>query len=81
MKGKIVSVFLCFALVFCSGICVAYYNTRTYGFDEDAKVFSYDDKKFSMFDYNIYYDDVNDTIEKVKKFIPDKQYILEQNNI
>lgn len=81
MKLKILSVILCFALVFIGGISVAYYNTKTFGFDENAKVFSYDDKKFSLFDYSIYYDDVDSAVEKVRNLMPEKQYLLLQNNI
>lgn len=72
MKGKIISIFLCFAVFFSVGIGVAYYNTRTYGFDEDAKVVSYDEEKFSIMDYSIYYKDINNIISKAKKYVPNE---------
>lgn len=72
MKGKIISIFLCFTLIFGIGIGVAYYNTRTYGFDEDAKVLSYDEEKISFLDYSIYYKDLNDIIDKAKKYVPNE---------
>lgn len=76
MKGKIISIFLCFTLVFGIGISVAYYNTRTYGFDEDAKVLSYDEEKFSILDYDIYYEDINDIIDKAKKYVPKEHHTM-----
>ncbi len=81
MKGKIISIFLCFTLVFGIGIGVAYYNTRTYGFDEDAKVISYDKEKFSILDYDIYYEDINDIIDKAKQYVPKEHHTMKSVSI
>lgn len=81
MKGKITALFLCFSLVFVAGIGIAYYNTRAYGFDEDAKIIAKDDEKISIFDFNIYYDDINNTIEKAKEIIPDRQYTMHYGTV
>ena len=38
MKGKIFVLLLCATIALGTGVSVAYYNTRTFGFDKDAKV-------------------------------------------
>lgn len=59
MKGKITAIFLCFSILFAAGISVAYYNTKTIGFDEDASVVERDDEKITVFDFDIYYNDID----------------------
>lgn len=73
MKGKIFTIFICAAIVLLSGISIAYYNTKTLGFDENAKIFSSDNKKISFLDFNIYYKDVKEITEQLNKYIPENQ--------
>jgi cbb3-type cytochrome oxidase subunit 3 len=72
MKGKIIAIALCFSIVFCCGISIAYYNTKTFGFDEDAKLISKDDDKISIMDYDIYYSDLERIMDKANEIIPDE---------
>lgn len=76
MKGKISALFLCFSIIFVIGIGVAYYNTRAYGFDENTKIITKDDEKISIFDYEIYYEDIDNAVEKAKEIIPKEHYAV-----
>lgn len=57
-----------------AGVSVAYYNTKSFGFDEDAVLFSCDDKSVTVFDYKIYYDDIKKFYIESKQYIPEKAY-------
>lgn len=74
MKGKITAIMLLACIVFTIGTCVAYYNTKSFGFDDDVRLIYGDDEKISIMDFDIYYEDVNEFIENVKEFIPDKSH-------
>ncbi len=73
MKKKIAAIICCAAIVFCAGISVAYYNTKTFGFDENTKIATADDDKITIFDFNIYYNNIDEALKKVQKYVPDKQ--------
>lgn len=70
MKKKIAAIICCAAIVLCAGLSVAYYNTKSFGFDENTKIASADDDKITIFDFDIYYNDVDDALKKVQKYIP-----------
>lgn len=74
MKTKIAAIMLSAMIVLLAGTSVAYYNTKTFAFDEDAKVFSRDDEKFSFMDYNFYYKSLDKFEKMVKIIIPDEHY-------
>ncbi|MGN1123472.1 MAG: hypothetical protein ACI4RR_03950 [Eubacterium sp.] len=76
MKRKIFAIILCATVLFVSGISVAYYNTKTFGFDENAKVFSKDKEKISFLDFEIYYKDVDNFLENAKQYIPDESRVI-----
>lgn len=76
MKKKIFAIILCASVFLVSGISVAYYNTKTFGFDENAKVFSKDKEKISFLDFDIYYKDVEDFIENAKQYMPDESRVI-----
>lgn len=71
MKKKIAAIICCAAVVLCGGLSVAYYNTKSFGFDENTKIASTDDDKITIFDFNIYYNDIDNTLKKVQKYMPD----------
>ncbi len=52
------------------GTSVAYYNTKSLGFDENTKIISKDDEKISVMDFEFYYRDINDFFSKAKKYMP-----------
>ncbi|MCH5316172.1 MAG: hypothetical protein J1E81_09675 [Eubacterium sp.] len=76
MKAKITAIMLSAMIVLLAGTSVAYYNTKTFAFDEDAVVFSRDDEKISFMDYDIYYDSLDNLIKKVKIVMPAEHYCI-----
>ena len=74
MKGKLFLIFLSFGIAFCIGISVSYYNTRSYGFEENVTVFASDEEKIKVLDFEIYYKDIDNyiynTLYKTKDFLP-----------
>ncbi len=56
------------------GASVAYYNTKSFGFDEDTVIFKQEEDGITVFDYKIYYEDLKTYYTKSKKYIPDKTY-------
>ncbi len=71
MKKKIAAIICCAAIALCGGLSVAYYNTKSFGFDENTKIASTDDDKITIFDFNIYYNDIDNALKKVQKYMPD----------
>ena len=71
MKKKVFAIFCCAAIVLGTGLSVAYYNTKSFGFDENTKIASADDDKITIFDFNIYYNDIDNALKKVQKYMPD----------
>lgn len=76
MTKKIIALLCCSTLILLSGLSIAYYNTKSFGFDENAKIFSYDEEKFSVMDFEIYYDDISFFIDEVGKIIPDRSHTV-----
>lgn len=63
-------------LIVSVGASVAYYNTKSFGFDEDAVIFRQEEDGITLFDYKIYYDDVKHIYVETKEYIPDRSYTL-----
>jgi len=61
-------------LIVATGTSVAYYNTKSFGFDEDAVIFQEEEDGFTLFDYKIYYNDVERIYNSSKEYMPDKAY-------
>lgn len=76
MKGKMTAIFLCAAVVLLSGTAIAYYNTKSFGFDENAKIISKDDEKLSFLDFDIYYKDVDSFFVNAGKYLPERPGII-----
>lgn len=72
MKRKIAAIMCCAVIALGVGTSIAYYNTKSFGFDENTKIISYDKEKISFMDFSIYYEDVSDFIDKVSTVIPEK---------
>lgn len=76
MKGKIIALIMSFSLIFCVGIGVAYYNTRSFGFSDDTKIITRDSEKITVLDYDIYYNDIDNFIEKAKEILPEYHFAV-----
>lgn len=70
MKHPVFLLLLCASLSLVAGTSVAYYNTRSFGFDEDASVLTYDDRQVKIFDYEIKYEDLKKLMNEASKRIP-----------
>ena len=75
-KHPIVSIIIVFVLIVSIGSSIAYYNTKSFGFDEDAVIFQQEEDGFTFFDYKIYYSDVEYIYNETKANTPDKTYNL-----
>jgi hypothetical protein len=76
MKHKITVILLTSVIALTAGTCVAYYNTRSLGFDEDTRVFSSDEEKFSFLDFDFYYSDIDSFFERAESYLPDSNRIV-----
>ncbi len=74
MKRKIAAILCCAAAVLLAGTSIAYYNTKSFGFDENARVISYDKEKVTFMDFNIYYKDIYNFIDKLSAVIPKESH-------
>ncbi len=72
MKFKIFAIMLSACVVLVGGISVAYYNTKSLGFDDEVYIVSRDNEKISVLDYDFYYKDLSDAYNKLKSIIPEK---------
>ena len=70
MKRKIAVIVLCAFAVFAAGISLAYYNTRSAGFDEAVRIIEKDDGKIKFRDFEIYYEDIGNFLDKTHSVIP-----------
>ena len=73
-KHPIASMLIIAILIVATGTSVAYYNTKSFGFDEDAVIFQEEEDGFTLFDYKIYYNDVERIYNRSKEYMPDKSY-------
>lgn len=70
MKFKIFAIFFSAAIALGIGTSVAYYNTKSFGFDENTKIISKDDEKICVMDFELYYNDIDNFFEKAKRYLP-----------
>ena len=70
MKGKITAIMLSSAIALAGGISIAYYNTKSLGFDDNVKIFSSDNEKISFLDFEFYYEDIDDFLKNAKEYLP-----------
>lgn len=73
-KHPVAAILIIAILIVAAGASVAYYNTKSFGFDEDAVIFLQEDDGFTLFDYKVYYSDVEEFYETSKEYIPDEMY-------
>ena len=73
-KHRVAAIVIIAILIVLAGSSVAYYNTKSFGFDEDAVIFLQEEDGFTLFDYKVYYSDVEEFYETSKKYMPDEVY-------
>lgn len=52
------------------GSSIAYYNTKSFGFDEDAVLFAMDDESVTYLDMKIYFEDIKNARKTAEKYLP-----------
>lgn len=73
-KFKIFLVVLAsFAILF-AGSSLAYYNTKSFGFDEDAVFFQQNEDGIVFLDREIKYKDIDNVLTEAGKYLPSKSY-------
>lgn len=73
-KHPVVSIVVIAILIVAAGASIAYYNTKSFGFDEDAVIFLQEEDGFTLFDYKVYYKDVEEFYEETKEYMPGEAY-------
>lgn len=72
MKGKITAIMLCSIIALTAGTCVAYYNTKSFGFEDSVEIISKDNEKISFLDFDFYYKDIDDFFKNAKEYLPER---------
>lgn len=66
------------ALILSVGVSVAYYNTKTFAFDEDAVLFSRDEQGLTVMDYRFDYEimkkDIKIFCDAANQFVPQRAF-------
>ena len=73
-KHRVAAIVFIAILIVAAGASVAYYNTKSFGFDEDAVIFLQEEDGFTLFDYKVYYSDVEEFYDTTKEYLPDEAY-------
>ena len=58
------------AVILTAGVFSAYYNTKSFAFDENTVLFSRDNQGITVLDYKIYYDDMETAYSQVERAMP-----------
>ena len=70
-KTKISLILSLNAIILITGLSIAYCNTKTFGFDADARLASVNREGITVMDYELDYATVEEIIEKTEKIIPE----------
>lgn len=57
-----------------AGSSIAYYNTKSFGFDEDAVLLNIDEKSITFLDFKINFSEIESIYDEAGKYFPDKTY-------
>lgn len=73
-KFKIFLVVLASFVILFAGSSIAYYNTKSFGFDEDAVFFQQNDDGIVFLDWEIKYKDIDNALTAAGEYMPDEAY-------
>lgn len=79
MKHSVFLLTIICGIILTVGVSVAYYNTKTFGFDEDATLITFFDDGVKIMDYYIDYEKAREVADKVSEYIPDESFCCEYN--
>lgn len=73
-KHPVILTFIIGAVILTAGVSAAYYNTKSFSSEEDAVLFSRSQDGITVFDYKIYYSDIEKTYNSAKRYVPAEAY-------
>lgn len=73
------------AVILTAGVFAAYYNTKSFAFDENTVIFSRDSEGITVMDFKIYYSDLKKIYKEVNGIMPSSAcstapYVVLPNN-
>lgn len=73
-RFKIFLVLLASFAILLTGSSLAYYNTKSFGFDEDAVFFRQNEDGIVFLDQEIKYKDIDNALTEAGKYLPSEAY-------
>ena len=81
MKHPVFLLSLICSILLTIGVSIAYYNTKTFGFDEDAALLTLSDEGVKVMDYYVDYEKARKIVDKASEYIPKETFCCEYNDI
>ncbi len=81
MKHPVFLLSLICSILLTIGVSIAYYNTKTFGFDEDAALLTFSDEGVKVMDYYVDYEKARKIVDKASEYIPKETFCCENNDI
>lgn len=81
MKHPIFIITLLCGVLLTTGVSIAYYNTKTFGFDEDAALVTFSDDGVKVLDYYVDYEKAKQVVHKASEYIPNETFCCKYNDI
>ncbi len=77
MKHPVFLLSLICSILLTIGVSIAYYNTKTFGFDEDAALLTFSDEGVKVMDYYVDYEKARKIVDKASEYIPKETFCCE----
>lgn len=81
MKHPVFLLSLICSVLLTIGVSIAYYNTKTFGFDEDAALLTFSDEGVKVMDYYVDYEKARQIVDKASEYIPKETFCCEYNDV
>lgn len=81
MKHPVFLLSLICSILLTIGVSIAYYNTKTFGFDEDAALLTFSDEGVKVMDYYVDYEKARKIVDKASEYTPKETFCCEYNDI
>lgn len=75
-KTKVVLILMLNFVVLTVGISTAYYNTKSFGFDENTRLITADDEKIVFMDFEIKYNSIKYLFDEMERVASNKPYAV-----
>ena len=77
MKKQVVKIIIAACIAAAAGVSVAYCNTRSLGYSQEASVIIIEDDCVKILDYEIRYSDLENGVEKIGRYVPAEPVVVE----